>query len=153
MPPNTRRLSLNSPIHICPRSLDSLCSTAQTTATMHLHLNEDSHGSRSIVLSTRIEDERNGCPSRALVFRALDTNHTQVMVEFLPKSEVDLSTAVLLTTRRAKGCLGLISIANGPLSQMHIYSVMNLNVSVRYICGGHSLSDRAREYAPVIIVT
>lgn len=84
---------------------------------MHLHLKEDSHGSRTLVMSTGFEDEREGSPSRALVFRALENHSSQVMVEFLAKSEVDLSNAVPLTTRRVKGCLGLISVANGPLFQ------------------------------------
>lgn len=96
---------------------------------MHLYLKVDSRGGRSLVLTTSFEDERAfpGCPSKALVFRALNTQTSQVMVEFLPKSEVDLSTAIPLTTRKVKGCLGIINVANGwhhlfliLLTRMHV---------------------------------
>lgn len=80
---------------------------------MHLYLKEKSDTPRTLILVTSSEDERSGCPRRALVLRAVEGNASQAMVEFLPKSEVDLSGAIRLTTRRVKGCLGLINIADG----------------------------------------
>jgi hypothetical protein len=74
---------------------------------MHLYL---SHNPRTLYLVTGLHDERKGRPQRALVFRAAETNPAQVIVEFLPKDEVNLTGAVSLTTRVIKGCLGLISI-------------------------------------------
>ncbi|KAI0677390.1 DNase I-like protein [Trametes maxima] len=75
---------------------------------MYLYLSE---GPRTLCLVTSSQDERHGCPARALVFRAAQGSSSQAVVEFLPKSEVDLSNAVRLTSRIVKGCLGLISIA------------------------------------------
>ena len=77
---------------------------------MYLFLSENP---RTLYLVTSSQDERRGCPSRALVFRAAPDSSSQAVVEFLPKKEVDLSNAVKLTSRIVKGCLGLISIANG----------------------------------------
>lgn len=79
---------------------------------MHLYI-KDVQNERSLVLCTSIEDERSGAPSRALVFRCMERNVAKVIVEFLPKSEVDLKNAVSLTTRRVKGCLGIINIGEG----------------------------------------
>ncbi|OBZ76240.1 Inositol-1,4,5-trisphosphate 5-phosphatase 1 [Grifola frondosa] len=76
---------------------------------MYLYLNENP---RALYLVTNSQDERQGRPRRALVFRAAEGNTSQAVVEFLPKDEVDLSNAVKLTSRIVKGCLGLISIAN-----------------------------------------
>ncbi|KAI0375801.1 inositol polyphosphate phosphatase [Pilatotrama ljubarskyi] len=67
---------------------------------------------RTLYLVTSSHDERRGCPARALVFRAAQDSSSQAVVEFLPKDEVDLTSAVRLTSRIVKGCLGLISIAN-----------------------------------------
>ncbi|PIL37300.1 hypothetical protein GSI_00993 [Ganoderma sinense ZZ0214-1] len=76
---------------------------------MHLFFIEDP---RTLYLVTSSQDERRGCPPRVLVFRAAKGSSSQAVVEFLPKTEVDLSTAVKLTSRIVKGCLGLISIAD-----------------------------------------
>ncbi|KAI0775957.1 DNase I-like protein [Trametes elegans] len=76
---------------------------------MHLYLGE---GPRTLYLVTSSQDEIRGCPSKVLVFRAAQDSSSQAVVEFLPKGEVDLSSAVRLTSRIVKGCLGLISIAN-----------------------------------------
>ncbi|KAI0939420.1 hypothetical protein AcV5_000847 [Taiwanofungus camphoratus] len=76
---------------------------------MHLYLNNNP---RTLYLVTSSQDERDGHPSKALVFRATEDNASQAVVEFLPKDQVDLSNAVKLTTRNVKGCLGLISISN-----------------------------------------
>ena len=80
---------------------------------MHLYLKDNPQGHRTLVLVTSTEDERAGCPSRALVFRAVEGSVSKVSVEFLRKEDVDLSTAVRLTTRRVKGCLGLINVGEG----------------------------------------
>lgn len=84
---------------------------------MHLYLNNNP---RTLYLVTSSQDERDGHPSKALVFRATEDNASQAVVEFLPKDQVDLSNAVKLTTRNVKGCLGLISISNG----MHEYHLV-----------------------------
>ncbi|KAH7930711.1 DNase I-like protein [Leucogyrophana mollusca] len=76
---------------------------------MHLYLGQNP---RTLYLVTGSHDERQGRPSRALIFRAADSNPSQVIVEFLPKDEVNLTSAVRLTNRIVKGCLGLISIDN-----------------------------------------
>ncbi|KAI5119505.1 hypothetical protein M0805_002441 [Coniferiporia weirii] len=78
---------------------------------MHLYLKDDRSSQRTLVLCTGTEDERAGCPSRALVFRCTEGNASKVIVEFLP-NDIDLSCAVRLTTRRVKGCLGLINIGD-----------------------------------------
>ncbi|KAG7449414.1 inositol polyphosphate phosphatase [Guyanagaster necrorhizus] len=66
---------------------------------------------RALYLATSSQDEQLGRPKRILVFRAGE-NYNQTVVEFLSKDEVDLSSAVRLTNRVVKGCLGLISIDN-----------------------------------------
>ncbi|RPD80946.1 inositol polyphosphate phosphatase [Lentinus tigrinus ALCF2SS1-7] len=76
---------------------------------MYLYLGESP---RTLYLVTSSQDEKRGCPARALVFRAAQGSSSQAVVEFLPKDQVDLSNAVKLTPRIVKGCLGLVSIAN-----------------------------------------
>ncbi|KAJ3775474.1 inositol polyphosphate phosphatase [Lentinula raphanica] len=66
---------------------------------------------RTLILATSPSEERTGKPRRALIVRA-GVNSTQAVVEFLPKDEVDLSSAVRLTQRGIKGCLGMISVEN-----------------------------------------
>lgn len=80
---------------------------------MHLYLKDDVLSQRTLVLTSSPEDERAGFPSRALVFRSMEGDVAKVVVEFVHKDELDLSTAVRLTTRRVKGCLGLINIGDG----------------------------------------
>jgi synaptojanin len=77
---------------------------------MHLYLGNNP---RVLYLVTGSHDERLGRPSRALVFRASETNPSQAVVEFLPKDEVDLNNIVRLTSNAVNGCLGLISVDNG----------------------------------------
>ena len=81
---------------------------------MHLYLGDNP---RTLYLVTSSQEEGQGRPRRALVFRAAEGKYSQAIVEFLPKDEVDLSHAVLLTKRVVKGCLGLISISGGELSE------------------------------------
>ncbi|KAK7470419.1 Inositol-1,4,5-trisphosphate 5-phosphatase 1 [Stygiomarasmius scandens] len=76
---------------------------------MHLHL---ANNPRVLYLITSTQEEKRGFPSRALVFRAGEHHSTQAIVEFLPKSEVNLANTVRLTSRGIKGCLGLISVEN-----------------------------------------
>lgn len=76
---------------------------------MHLYL---SHNPRTLYLVTGSHDERKGRPQRALVFRTAEANPAQVIVDFLPKDEVNLTNAGRLTSRVIKGCLGLISVEN-----------------------------------------
>lgn len=77
---------------------------------MHLFLGENP---RTLYLVTSWQEEQQGHPGRVLVFRGVEANPSQAIVEFLPKDEVDLSNAVKLSNRTIKGCLGLISISNG----------------------------------------
>lgn len=79
---------------------------------MHLYLGNHP---RVLYLVTGSHDDRLGRPQRALVFRAGE-NASQAVVEFLPRDQVSLINAVLLTSRVVKGCLGLISVDNGMLS-------------------------------------
>lgn len=78
---------------------------------MHLYLREEP---RALILVTTADDERRGCPPRALVFRPTQNkSSSQAVVEFLPKHEVDLNDVVRLTNRSVLGCLGLINVGNG----------------------------------------
>ena len=81
---------------------------------MHLYLKDDRQ--RTLILCTSPEDEATGIPSRALVFRTMENDIAKVMVEFLHRKELDLSSAVRLTSRKIKGCLGLISVGDGELT-------------------------------------
>ncbi|KZW04268.1 inositol polyphosphate phosphatase [Exidia glandulosa HHB12029] len=76
---------------------------------MHLYLRESP---RTLLLVTSSEEERRGCPRKALVFRVAEGSTTQVVVEFLPKEEVSLSGVTKLTSRPVIGCLGLINVQN-----------------------------------------
>lgn len=76
---------------------------------MHLYLTESP--TRTLYLATSSQEEIQGRPSRVLVFRAAEGKASQAVVEFLPKSEVDLTNAIKLSNRVIKGCLGLISVA------------------------------------------
>ncbi|KAK0230560.1 inositol polyphosphate phosphatase [Armillaria fumosa] len=67
---------------------------------------------RALYLATSSQDDQLGRPRRVLVFRTGEQSYNQAVVEFLTKDEVDLSSAVRLTHRVVKGCLGLISIDN-----------------------------------------
>lgn len=77
---------------------------------MHLYLNEIP---RALYLVTSQQDEKAGRPPRALVFRSAEGRSSQAVVEFLPKEDVDLSSAIKVTNRIIKGCLGLISVSGG----------------------------------------
>ncbi|KAF9514763.1 hypothetical protein BS47DRAFT_1376435 [Hydnum rufescens UP504] len=77
---------------------------------MHLYLREEP---RALLLVTTTDDERLGTPPRALIFRATENQpSSQAVVEFLPKSEVDLNGVVRLTNRSVYGCLGIINVGN-----------------------------------------
>ncbi|KAF8204786.1 inositol polyphosphate phosphatase [Pholiota molesta] len=75
---------------------------------MYLYL---SSNPRALYLVTSTHDERQGRPSRALVFRPGE-GPAKSIVEFLPKDQVDLASLVRLTNRVVKGCLGLIAVEN-----------------------------------------
>ncbi|KAF9651242.1 inositol polyphosphate phosphatase [Thelephora ganbajun] len=74
---------------------------------MHLYLGDDP---RALYLATSQHDEKLGRPQRVLVFRVTPSNPPQAVVEFLHKDQVDLSSAVLITSRNIKGCMGLINV-------------------------------------------
>jgi hypothetical protein len=101
---------------VCDRSVSLLPLSlgCARTRTMHLYLGD---GPRTLYLATSSHDEKLGRPQRVLVFRVAPSNPSQAVVEFLPKDQVDLSTAVLITNRAIKGCMGLINVgAGGPAS-------------------------------------
>ncbi|KZT72567.1 inositol polyphosphate phosphatase [Daedalea quercina L-15889] len=76
---------------------------------MRLYLRETP---RTLYLVTDAQDEP-GRISRALVFRAAEGSSSQAVVQFLPKDEIDLSTAIKLAPGRIiRGCLGLICVSN-----------------------------------------
>ena len=107
---------------------------------MHLYLAEGP--TRTLYLATSSQDELQGRPSRVLVFRAAEGRTSQAIVEFLPKSKVDLSNAINLSNRIIKGCLGLISIAGG-MSDTRVDSYPPSCMSLcrdipcrRYLCRG-----------------
>jgi synaptojanin len=77
---------------------------------MHLYLRENP---RTLYIVTSSQEENNGRPRRALVFRAAEDNPYQAVVEFLPKDQVNLSNSIRLTSRVVKGCLGLICVTDG----------------------------------------
>ncbi|KAF8592645.1 DNase I-like protein [Ramaria rubella] len=110
---------------------------------MHLYLRESP---RALILVTSSDDERQGCPPRALVFRASIGSRSQAVVEFVPKDEVDLSGVVRLTSRPVKGCLGLIQIAPNELFLAVITSsteIGNLSLSEKSpqkICRIHEVA-------------
>jgi hypothetical protein len=79
---------------------------------MHLYLGDNP---RTLYLTTSQHDEKLGRPQRVLVFRVAPSNPSQAVVEFLQKDQVDLSSAVLMTSRVIKGCLGLINVGGGEL--------------------------------------
>jgi len=79
---------------------------------MHLYLREQPV--RTLLLTTSSEDERRGCPRRALTFRAEGAKEaSQATVELMLKDDVDFNGLIRLTARQVHGCLGLINIANG----------------------------------------
>lgn len=80
---------------------------------MHLYLGESP---RTLYLATSTHEEIQGSPNRVLVLRAAEGKQSQAVAEFLSKDDVDLTTAVKLSNRIIKGCLGLISVAGGTQS-------------------------------------
>ncbi|THH12240.1 hypothetical protein EW145_g127 [Phellinidium pouzarii] len=121
---------------------------------MHLYLKDDQRSNqRTLVLCTGAEDERAGCPSRALVFRCMEGNVAKLTVEFLHKHDLELSNAVRLTTRRVKGCLGLINIGDDTfiavvlsateVGKMRPQYKMQENVARIHEVGFYSLSSSA----------
>ena len=78
--------------------------------TMHLYLGDNP---RTLYLVTSPQDEKLGRPQRVLVFRVAPSNPSQAVVEFLHKDQVDLSSAVPITNRTIKGCMGLINVCGG----------------------------------------
>jgi len=93
------------------RYIASVVSWLRThTRTMHLYLGDNP---RTLYLATSHHDEKLGRPQRVLVFRIAPSNPSQAVVEFLHKDQVDLSSAVLLTSRVIKGCMGLINVGGG----------------------------------------
>lgn len=116
---------------------------------MHLYLGQNP---RTLFLVTSSQEEKQGRPSRALVFRAaerdlLNPNTTnapqQALVEFLPKDEVNLGNVVKLTSRIVKGCMGLISIDDGAQtpSNTHLMIIYPLMFHHRHIPGCGHLRD------------
>jgi hypothetical protein len=87
---------------------------------MHLYLGENP---RTLYLTTSQHDEKLGRPQRVLVFRVAPSNPSQAVVEFLHRDQVDLSSAVLVTSRVIRGCMGLINVSGGKLNTLTGYSI------------------------------
>ena len=106
---------------------------------MHLYLRENP---RTIYLVTSSQEEINGRPKRALVFRAAEDNPYQAVVELLQKDQVNLSNTVRLTSRVVKGCLGLICVADGALEDFSALHFLAPDIRDRslpchnYLCHG-----------------
>lgn len=83
---------------------------AARTRAMHLYLGDNP---RTLYLATSQQDEKLGRPQRVLVFRIAPSNPSQAVVEFLRKDQVDLSSAILITNRVIRGCMGLINVSGG----------------------------------------
>ena len=98
---------------------------------MHLFLGENP---RALYLITGHQDEVQGRPSRALVFRAAEGKSSQAIVEFLPKSEVDITGLVKLSNRIIKGCLGLISFGGGTSILVRIALLLTCPTRVSFRC-------------------
>lgn len=84
---------------------------------MYLYL---SNAPRTLYLITDHQEEKQGKPRRALVFRAAEGN-SQAIVEFLRAEEVDVLNLVRLSNRIVKGCLGLISVEGGASPTMLLF--------------------------------
>ena len=121
---------------------------------MHLYLGQNP---RTLFLVTSSQEEKQGRPGKALVFRAAErdllnpTNAPQqAVVEFLPKDEVNLTNVVRLTSRIVKGCMGLISIDNGAQS-LHPTIIYPLMFHNRHIPGCGHLRNRSGQHTPKCI--
>jgi hypothetical protein len=112
---------------------------------MHLYLG---HSPRTLYLLTGSREERQGRPHKALIFRAAETNANQVVVEFLPGDEVNLSSAVRLTSRIVKGCLGLISIENGAYTHPSSRYCIHSYPGARYLPCSRHFCDWNRRHPP-----
>ncbi len=106
---------------------------------MHLYLGENP---RTLYLVTSSQEETTGRPRRALVFRAAEGKPSQAIAEFIPKDEVDLSHAVLLSKRLVKGCLGLISISGGKLLVCCLFG--QADSFQRHLSRDYHFSNRSR---------
>ena len=94
---------------------------------MHLYLG---HDPRTLCLLTESREERLGYPHRALIFRAAEANASQVVVEFLPGDQVNLTGTIRLTHRPVKGCLGLISVENGTYTSSYRWRVFTMHPDI-----------------------
>lgn len=112
-------------IFACCSQTERPCSRAHSELgqeVMYLYLGSNP---RVLYLVTSSHDDKLGRPRRGLVFRAGE-NQSQAIVKFLPKEQIDLTNAVLLSTRVVKGCLGLISIDNGTYPCSDSFILINL---------------------------
>ena len=105
---------------------------------MHLYLRENP---RTLYLVTSSQEESNGRPRRALVFRAAEDTPYQAVVEFLHKDQINLSNSVRLTSRVVKGCLGLICVTDGAsedvLCSSYASETLDRSLPCRYhLCNG-----------------
>lgn len=111
---------------------------------MYLYLSENP---RILYLVTSGHDERQGRPSKALVFRTVEGSTSQAIVEFRSRDEVDLTDAVKLSNRVIKGCLGLISVSQGMLFACSYWGLKQSWLRIRHIPCRHYISYRSRKYS------
>jgi hypothetical protein len=121
---------------------------AAHTHTMHLYLGENP---RTLYLATSQQDEKLGRPQRVLVFRVSPSNPSQAVVEFLHKDQADLSSAVLITNRAVKGCMGIISVGRGePVALASDPSSANFTRRTwRDLCRRDHFCYRGRKHSPL----
>lgn len=87
---------------------------------MYLYL---SSSPRTLYLITDAQDEKQGRPRRALIFRAAEGKPDKAVVEFAHAGHVDVGSLVRLSNRIVKGCLGLISVEGGQSSDSSLNDV------------------------------
>jgi hypothetical protein len=115
---------MNHQEQVCITFLEHYVQLVSYTLGMHLYLREQPE--RTLVLTTSSDDERRGCPRRAMIFRASGPKlASQATVEFIPKEEVDFSDLIRLSARQIQGCLGLINIEHG--KRVHLYIFIELS--------------------------
>lgn len=111
---------------------------------MHLYLAQNP---RTLYLVTAASEAKQGCPYKALIFRAAET-FSQVVVEFLPGDEVSLPNAVRVTNRVVKGCLGLITVENGAHYPYYVVSV-DTHIATRHLSSCSHFCYRSWQHLPL----
>ena len=102
---------------------------------MHLYLRENP---RTLYLITSSQEEIHGKPGRVLVVRAAEHDPSRIVVEFLFKTQADLTNVVRLTSRVVKGCLGIIPVNDGTYSLLVTGAIVLLPTRYLSCCDNFS---------------